>query len=307
MATIITLTQKKARSSKAQPLEIEHIITEVPADIADTHWKRIEVSTDIGGWTVGKAQLTLHLIHPPKVPVYYCNSLGPGLPSRLKHLCQAKQSLKTTHFPTITFLLHSVSLCSWTVRWDHHHGRSDVGLFWLKGWRSAAFGPYQLRITKTVISRIAFFLPLFLSNAPKLPGIPGLLLGPASRGGHANPWIQQKAEEPSGQTPPCTGTSGNDNGRLCNLLEDCVFFPHQKWMSSFFSSPTRWAEVYLQVNTLDALHHGWIFPCPFAQDLLRLSVVPKLVSVIKKPPTISSDGIDLCLLYPTSYSALMAS
>lgn len=49
MATIITLTQKVARSSKAQPLQIEHIITEVPADVADIHWKRREVSTDIGG------------------------------------------------------------------------------------------------------------------------------------------------------------------------------------------------------------------------------------------------------------------
>lgn len=49
MATIITLTQKKASSSKAQPLEIEPFIIEVPADTADAHWKRIEVSTDTGG------------------------------------------------------------------------------------------------------------------------------------------------------------------------------------------------------------------------------------------------------------------
>lgn len=49
MATIITLKHKKTRSSKAQLLETEHIIIEVPADIADTHWKKIEVNTDIGG------------------------------------------------------------------------------------------------------------------------------------------------------------------------------------------------------------------------------------------------------------------
>lgn len=44
-----TLAEKAARSSKAQPLEIEHIVTEVPADIADTHWKRVKARTDIGG------------------------------------------------------------------------------------------------------------------------------------------------------------------------------------------------------------------------------------------------------------------
>lgn len=126
----------------------------VPADIAGAYWKRAEVSTDIGGWTVGKGQLHLHLIHPPKAPVYYCNSLGAGLPSRLSRICQEKHSLKTTYFPTISFLLHSMSQCSWTVRWDHHYGRSDVGLFCLKGWRGAAFGPYQLRLTKAVMLKL---------------------------------------------------------------------------------------------------------------------------------------------------------
>lgn len=86
MATIITLTQKKASSSKAQPLEIEPIIIEVPADTADAHWKRIEVSTDTGGLTVGKGQLLLYLTHPHKVPAYYCNSLGPG---SLAHIYKA--------------------------------------------------------------------------------------------------------------------------------------------------------------------------------------------------------------------------
>lgn len=100
-------------------------------------------STDIGGWTVGKGQSPLHLIHPPEAPDYYCNSLWRDLPSRLTHICQAKQSLKPTNFPTTSFLLHSVSWYSQTVRWDHHHGRSDVGCFWLKHWRSAAFDLYQ--------------------------------------------------------------------------------------------------------------------------------------------------------------------
>lgn len=95
-----------------------------------------------------KRQLQLHLIHPPKTPAYFCNSLRPGLLSRLTHICHAKQSLKTTLFSTISFLLHSVSQCSWTVKWDHHHGRSDVCLFWLKGQQGVAFGSYQLRIMK---------------------------------------------------------------------------------------------------------------------------------------------------------------
>lgn len=60
MATIITLTQKKASSSKAQPLEIEPITIEAPADTADARWKRMEDSADTGGLTVGKGQLHLH-------------------------------------------------------------------------------------------------------------------------------------------------------------------------------------------------------------------------------------------------------
>lgn len=128
-------------------------------------------------------------MHPPKAPACYCNSLGPGLSTRLTPLCQANQSLKTVNFPTVSFLLHSVSQCPWTVKWDHHHCRSDVGLFWLKGWRGAAFDPYQLRITKAVMPRIAYFLLLFPPSAPRLPGLPGLLLVPASGQDNAYPWM----------------------------------------------------------------------------------------------------------------------
>lgn len=71
----------------------------VPADIAGAYWKRAEVSSDIGGWTVGKGQLHLQLIHPPKAPVYYCNSLGPGLASRLSHICQEKTKSENYSFP----------------------------------------------------------------------------------------------------------------------------------------------------------------------------------------------------------------
>lgn len=80
---------------------MEPIIIEVPADTADAHWKRIEVSADTGGWTVGKGQLHLHLTHPHKVPAYYCNGLGPGIPGSLAHSWESKQSLKTTYFPMI--------------------------------------------------------------------------------------------------------------------------------------------------------------------------------------------------------------
>lgn len=123
MATIITLTQKKASSSKAQPLEIEPIIIEVPADTADAPWKRIEVSTDTGRWTVGKGQLHFHITHPHKVLAYHCNSLGPGMPDSLGHTAK-KQNLKATGFPVISFKVHRVSQSSRTVGWDHCHGKS---------------------------------------------------------------------------------------------------------------------------------------------------------------------------------------
>lgn len=79
----ITLTQKRASSYKAQTLETEQIIILLLDDSANTHWSKIEVSTDIGGWAVGKGKFHLRVIHTPKAPAYYCNSLGPGLLSRL--------------------------------------------------------------------------------------------------------------------------------------------------------------------------------------------------------------------------------
>lgn len=61
----------------------------------------------------------------------------------------------------------------------------------------------------------------------------------------------------AGQSPPCTGTSGNGNHRLCNLLEGSFVPTH--FLS--FSSHTSFADVnYLQVNARNALCHGWIFP-----------------------------------------------
>lgn len=171
-----------------------------------------------------KRQLQLHLIHPPKAPAYFCNSLRRGLLSRLKHICHAKQSLKTTLFPTISFLLHSVSQCSWTVKWDHHHGRSDVCLTKRPARCCLWFLPAQNN--EAAISRMAYFLPLFPSDALRLPGFPGFLLVLMSGGVHVKSWIQQKAEQPSRQRPPCTGTSGNDNGRLYNLIEGCFFSSH---------------------------------------------------------------------------------
>lgn len=169
MATIITLTQKKASSSKAQPLEIEPSITEVPADTADAPWKRIEVSTDTGGWTVGKGQLHLHVTHPHRIPACYCKSLGPGIPGSLAYICERKQSLKTTDFHMISFLLHDVSQWSRIVRWDHCHGRSGrsepLPTKWLERWCPQSLPAQNNEISKS--------LQLFISSSCSLLMLPG--------------------------------------------------------------------------------------------------------------------------------------
>lgn len=79
----------------------------------------------------------------------------------------------------------------------------------MKRLEGAAVGTYQLKAMKAVIPRIDYFLPLFPLT---LPGLAGLLLISEFVGIHANPWIQQHAEGPSGQSAPCTDISGNDSG-----------------------------------------------------------------------------------------------
>lgn len=169
MATIITLTQKKASSSKAQPLEIEPIIIEVPADTADAPWKRIEVTTNTSRWTVGKGQLHLHIIHPHKVLAYYCNSLWPDIPGSLAHICKRKQNLKASGFPMISFLLHSVSQCSRTVKWDHCHGQSGRSepllTKWLERWCPQSLPAQNNENSKS--------LELFISSSCSLLMLPG--------------------------------------------------------------------------------------------------------------------------------------
>lgn len=76
---MVTLAEKVVRSLKAQPLEIEHIVTEVLADPCRYPLEEGK-SIDIGGRSMGKGQLHPHLTH---LRAYYCNSRGPGLPCRL--------------------------------------------------------------------------------------------------------------------------------------------------------------------------------------------------------------------------------
>lgn len=106
---------------------------------------------------------------PHRIPACYCKSLGLGIPGSLAYICERKQSLKTTDFHMISFLLRDVFQWSRIVRWDHCHGRSGrsepLPTKWLERWCPQSLPAQNNEISKS--------LQLFISSSCSLLMLPG--------------------------------------------------------------------------------------------------------------------------------------